>query len=49
MKWFSKVSNTKHEGNFIKIWYIPIVGFECVAINIGGWWKNAFYISKDFI
>jgi hypothetical protein len=37
MKWFWKVSNTKHEGNLIKHWYIPIVGFESIVINIGGW------------
>lgn len=43
MKWFW----FEHEGNIIKNYYIPIVGFESVAINIG--WKNCILYLKIYI
>jgi hypothetical protein len=44
IKRFWWVSITKSEGNS-QNHQIPIVGFQCVAINIGGYLKKLYFIS----
>jgi hypothetical protein len=44
IKRFWWVSITKSEGNS-QNHQIPIVGFQCVAINIGGYFKKLYFIS----